>query len=148
MDIYYMHCNQMEAAHPSSGAVMLVTNVSHKGSSPPPSHILLPLTPPLHLAAAVAVCCVQAGGLYIPEESTVRGFAQLPHWHAQLSGLKPRGPVCKCFFACSTPCERGGKKKPGVFVRSSCCGCSGWCGRSEKGTGAKEGIGPGSSGRY
>lgn len=46
MDIYYMHCNQMEAAHPSSGAVMLVTNVSHKGSSlhpslPPSSCILL-----------------------------------------------------------------------------------------------------------
>lgn len=37
MDIYYMHCNQMEAAHPSSGAVMLVTNVSHKDtpSTPP-----------------------------------------------------------------------------------------------------------------
>jgi len=44
MDIYYMHCNQMEAAHPSSRAVMLVTNVSHKDTPPPPPpHPLLPL---------------------------------------------------------------------------------------------------------
>lgn len=30
MEIYHMHCNQMEAAHPSSRAVTPVTNVSHK----------------------------------------------------------------------------------------------------------------------
>lgn len=30
MEIYYMHCNQMEAGHPSSRAVTLVTNASHK----------------------------------------------------------------------------------------------------------------------
>lgn len=34
MDIYYMHCNQMEAAHPSNRAVTLVTNVSHKNTLP------------------------------------------------------------------------------------------------------------------
>lgn len=101
-----MHCNQMEAAHPSSGAVMLVTNVSHKGSSPPPS-------PPLHLAAAAAaaVCRVKAGGLYIPEESTDRGFAQLPGRHAQLFGPTPRGPICKFFFALSTFHKREKKQK-------------------------------------
>lgn len=32
MDIYYMHCNQMEAGHPSHGAVTPVT-------TPPPPHI-------------------------------------------------------------------------------------------------------------
>lgn len=30
MEIYYMHCNQMEAGHLSSRAVTSVTNVSHK----------------------------------------------------------------------------------------------------------------------
>lgn len=30
MEIYYMHCNQMEAAHPSTRAGTPVTNVSHK----------------------------------------------------------------------------------------------------------------------
>lgn len=108
MDIYYMHCNQMEAAHPSSGAVMLVTNVSHKGSSPP--H---PPSSPLHLAAAAAaaVCRVKSRGLYIPEESTDRGFAQLPDRRAQLFGPTPRGPVCKFFFALSDFHERKKKTK-------------------------------------
>ena len=43
MDIYYMHCNQMEAAHPSSRAVTLVTNVSHKGT--PTTTTTIPLLP-------------------------------------------------------------------------------------------------------
>lgn len=62
MDIYYMHCNQMEAAHPSSGAVMLVTNVSHK-DTPPPNPYMHPLA-----AAVAAVCSVKVGGLYIWKE--------------------------------------------------------------------------------
>lgn len=49
MDIYYMHCNQMEAAHPSSRAVTLVTNVSHKGT---PTNTTT-TTPSLPLALAV-----------------------------------------------------------------------------------------------
>lgn len=66
MDIYYMHCNQMEAAHPSSGAVMLVTNVSHKDTPPSPTN------PYMHpLAAAAAVCDVKVGGLYVWEERRV-----------------------------------------------------------------------------
>lgn len=44
MDIYYMHCNQMEAAHPSSRAVTLVTNVSHKDTPPTHTHTLSPAT--------------------------------------------------------------------------------------------------------
>lgn len=48
MDIYYMHCNQMEAAHPSSRAVTLVTNVSHKDT--PPTTTTTSAHPPLCLS--------------------------------------------------------------------------------------------------
>lgn len=57
MDIYYMHCNQMEAAHPSNRAVTLVTNVSHKNT--------LPCTTTL-----TAARCLKAGG---PPVWEVRG---------------------------------------------------------------------------
>ena len=52
MDIYYMHCNQMEAAHPSSRAVTLVTNVSHKDTP-----LLHPPPPP-----PPRYCSAEAGG--------------------------------------------------------------------------------------
>lgn len=55
MDIYYMHCNQMEAAHPSSRAVMLVTNVSHKDT-------------PLRTHPRCRSCSVKVGGPSVWEE--------------------------------------------------------------------------------
>lgn len=78
-----MHCNQMEAAHPSSGAVMLVTNVSHKGSPAPPAPSSSSVPPP---CITLLLLLLLAGGLYIPEESTDRRFcttsrpARLAFW--------------------------------------------------------------------
>lgn len=58
MDIYYMHCNQMEAAHPSSRAVTLVTNVSHKDTPRTHTHTHTHSTPIPHLPSAALLMFV------------------------------------------------------------------------------------------